>query len=110
MKTPKALKERIKQYSERLKKYPKLCKLYQNCCLSTVNTALDICDDGTVFVLTGDIPAMWLRDSAAQVTHYIPLSSDPEMGKIIEGVIRRQLMYIEIDSYANAFNKEPNSN
>jgi meiotically up-regulated gene 157 (Mug157) protein len=110
MKTPKALEERIKQYSERLKKYPKLCKLYQNCCLSTVNTALDICDDGSVFVLTGDIPAMWLRDSAAQVTHYIPLSSDPEMGGIIEGVIRRQLMYIEIDSYANAFNKEPNSN
>ena len=108
MKIPCALTQRIEYYSSRLKKYPKLCALYRNCCPNTVETALEECDDGTVFVLTGDIPAMWLRDSAAQITHYLPLAKDMEMGKIIEGVIRRQLAYIEIDPYANAFNKEAN--
>lgn len=108
MTTPNALNERIERYSTRLKDHPKLCRLYQNCAKSTIETALEVCDDGSIFVLTGDIPAMWLRDSAAQVTHYIPLCDDPEMARIVEGVIRRQLAYIEIDPYANAFNKEPN--
>ena len=108
METPIALKKRIEHYSARLAQYPKLCKLYQNGCQQTVNTALEPCEDGTMFVLTGDIPAMWLRDSTAQVTHYIPLSRDAEFASILEGVIKRQLMYIEIDPYANAFNKEPN--
>lgn len=106
---PKVLEDRIKYYENKLQGNEKLCKLYRNCCLSTIETALEQCDDGTFFVLTGDIPAMWLRDSAAQITHYLPLASDQEMAKIIEGVIRRQLMYIEIEPYANAFNKEPNS-
>lgn len=110
MKTPDILIKRIEKYSEKLEKYPKLKSLYKNCALNTVETVLEECDDGSVFVLTGDIPAMWLRDSAAQVTHYLPMSGDPEMGAIIEGVIRRQLMYVAIDPYANAFNKEPNSN
>ena len=108
METPIALKKRIEHYSARLAQYPKLCRLYQNGCQQTVNTALEPCEDGTMFVLTGDIPAMWLRDSTAQVTHYIPLSRDAEFASILEGVIKRQLMYIEIDPYANAFNKEPN--
>ena len=51
---------------------------------------------------------MWLRDSAAQVTHYISLAKDEQVAEVIEGVIRRQLMYIEIDPYANAFNEEAN--
>ena len=93
MKLPAALSERIAHYSEKLKGMPKLCKLYQNCCAHTLETAIVPCEDDTVFVLTGDIPAMWLRDSAAQVTHYIPLSRDGEMASIIEGVIKRQLMY-----------------
>ena len=109
MRIPEALSRRIEHYEKRLAGNPKLAALYRNCALSTVDTALEQCDDGTLFVLTGDIPAMWLRDSAAQVTHYIPLSQDPEVASIIEGVIRRQLKYIEIDPYANAFNKEPNS-
>lgn len=109
MKTPEILEKRIEHYSEKLKGNEKLCALYRNCALHTFDTALEMCDDGTVFVLTGDIPAMWLRDSAAQVTHYIPTVSDKGMASIIEGVIRRQLMYIEIDPYANAFNKEANS-
>lgn len=103
-----AVQQRIAHYAEKLKNHPKLQQLYRNCYANTLRTAVRPCADGTYFVLTGDIPAMWLRDSAAQVTHYIPLAKDPAVGAIIRGVIRRQLMYIEIDPYANAFNQEPN--
>ena len=108
MKIPRAIIRRAEYYENRIKSNPRLALLYRNCALSTANTALVPCDDGTYFVLTGDIPAMWLRDSAAQVTNYIPLAGDGEVAEIIEGVIRRQLKYIEIDPYANAFNKEAN--
>ena len=107
MKVPNTLQAHIDAYCAHLSD-EKLCRLYRRCALSTWETALRPQEDGTVFVLTGDIPAMWLRDSAAQVTHYLPLSADPEVGAVIEGVIRRQLMYIGIDPYTNAFNPEPN--
>ena len=104
------MKTRIESYQSRLEKYPKLKQMYKNCYEHTIKTALKKCDDGTCFVLTGDIPAMWLRDSTAQVTHYLPLAAkDKEVSKIIEGVIKKQFIYIKIDSYANAFNEYPNS-
>ena len=67
MTAPKALIDRIDAYAARLPD-EKLRRLYRRCALSTWETALRPREDGTVFVLTGDIPAMWLRDSAAQVT------------------------------------------
>jgi len=108
MRVPAVITERIESYSQKLSGNPKLQALYRNCFLSTWETALEKCADGTYFVLTGDIPAMWLRDSVAQVTHYIPLAENAEVAEVIEGVLKRQFMYIEIDPYANAFNKEAN--
>ena len=107
MTIPNALTARIDRYCARLTD-EKLRRLYRRCASSTWETALRPQEDGSVFVLTGDIPAMWLRDSAAQVTHYLPLSADPEVGAVIEGVLRRQLAYILIDPYTNAFNPTPN--
>ena len=49
-------------------------------------------------------------DSAAQITHYVPLSHDGEVSKIIEGPYGVQFMYIQIDPYANAFNRIPDRN
>lgn len=103
-----AIDNRVAAYARRLAAYPKLRTLYENCYPSTVNTAVEPLSDGTVFVVTGDIPAMWLRDSSAQVAHYTVLANDPEVGELLRGVLRRQFAYIKIDPYANAFNKEPN--
>ncbi len=108
MKIPNAIEERICEYSKKLAKYPKLQKMYANCYRHTAETALVKCEDESLFVLTGDIPAMWLRDSSAQVTHYLPLATNSEIAEIIEAVIKKQFKYIRIDPYANAFNEAPN--
>ena len=89
---------------------PALERLFRNCFYSTLETTTEVLPDGTAYVFTGDIPAMWLRDSSAQVQHYIPFSkTDSKLQQIIEGLVKRQIMYIQIDPYANAFNKEPNN-
>lgn len=50
---------------------------------------------------------MWLRDSAAQVRPFLILASeDEEIADMIEGLVRRQFTYIQLDPYANAFNEE----
>lgn len=111
MKIPESVYKRIDYYCEKLKEYPKLAQLYKNCYPNTLETTVKQTDDGSLFVLTGDIPAMWLRDSTAQVSHYIPLAKeDNEMREIIKEVIKTQFKYILIDPYANAFNEAPNSN
>ena len=109
MKIPKALQDRMNRYAEQLAHRPKLQKLYLNCCPNTLETTVTEQEDGSLFVLTGDIPAMWLRDSTAQVTHYLPLTAeDEEMRRIIKAVIAAQMKFICIDPYANAFNAAPN--
>ena len=109
MKTPIAITNHAKNISKRLaKSSEKLAKLYENCFVSTADTALKELEDGSLFVLTGDIPAMWLRDSSAQVNHYVQLADDPEVASLIKGVISKQLDFILMDPYANAFYKESN--
>jgi len=84
-------------------------RLFKNCFLSTLTTTVKPKDDGSVYVFTGDIPAMWLRDSSSQINPYVRLCNiDPDMAATVKGVIKRQFFYIGIDPYANAFNEEPN--
>lgn len=77
----------------------------------TLERTLHRLPDGTVFVITGDIPAMWLRDSTTQLRPYLRLvAADPNgpLAEVVAGVIRRQMILIGHDPYANAFNLEPN--
>lgn len=67
-------------------------------------------EDGSIFVITGDIPAMWLRDSSWQVRPLLASVNDQEVIKLIADVSRRQVEFVLIDPYANAFNPAPNGN
>jgi len=73
-----------------------------------LNRTVALQDDGTAFVITGDIPAMWLRDSTLQLTPFLHfLAADPGLADTVAAVSRRQLAYICRDPYANAFNATP---
>ncbi|MBO0441411.1 glycoside hydrolase family 125 protein [Candidatus Enterococcus ikei] len=77
---------------------------------NTLTTTVKRQADGTTFLLTGDIPAMWLRDSTAQVRPYLVIAKeDEELRDMICGLVQRQFFYITLDPYANAFNETPNS-
>lgn len=92
---------------------PKLAWMFANCFPNTLDTTVHFDKDGNdgrgdTFVYTGDIAAMWLRDSGAQVWPYIPYTvSDADLKKMIAGTILRQFQLICIDPYANAFNDGP---
>ena len=106
---PKAVQEVLAEAEEKLAHRPKLLQMFKNCFPNTLETTTKLLDDGTTFVITGDIPASWLRDSVEQVIHYVPLAkNDPDLQRIIGGLIKRHIQYIHVDPYANAFNESAN--
>jgi meiotically up-regulated gene 157 (Mug157) protein len=106
---PIAVQKLLDEAEIKLAHRPKLLRMFKQCYINTLETTTKRLSDGTTFVFTGDIPAMWLRDSSAQVRHYVPLASEDEVLQgMIEGLLRRQFFYIGIDPYANAFNEEAN--
>lgn len=81
-------------------------EVYDKCFRSTWETTLSMEEDNTTFIITGDIPAMWLRDSSMQVLPYFRMLSDEKVDKALYGLIQKQAEQILTDAYANAFNKE----
>lgn len=88
-----------------------LAWMFGNCFPNTLDTTVDFAMvDGRpdTYVITGDIDAMWQRDSSAQVWPYLPLMvQDPQLQQLIAGVINRQTRNTLLDPYANAFYKDP---
>ncbi len=103
----------VEQAIERVKsicKNRELAWMFENCFPNTLDTTVDFeMVDGRpdTYVITGDIDAMWLRDSTAQVWPYLPLmKDDPRLQQLIAGVINRHTRCIHKDPYANAFYKD----
>ncbi|MEZ5073125.1 MAG: glycoside hydrolase family 125 protein [Bacteroidales bacterium] len=103
-----AVEQTIAAVGSKLKD-PKLAWMFGNCFPNTLDTTVEF---GTrqgkpdTFVITGDIHAMWLRDSTAQVWPYLPLvTRDEKLRSLLAGVVHRQTACVLLDRYANAFNK-----
>ena len=109
-KQPESMLSHAERICRHLGKDTPLARLYKNAYLSTVCSVLDLCEDGTYFSVSGDIPGMWLRDSSTQMMHYLTVAKDPIVGEIFDGLLRRLLFYITVDPYANSFNPSENGN
>ncbi|MGB8965659.1 MAG: glycoside hydrolase family 125 protein [Candidatus Cybelea sp.] len=60
--------------------------------------------DGTAYIMTGDIPAEWLRDASAQARPYLYFAKDdPDVRALLRAIVARMAKYLRIDPYANAY-------
>lgn len=107
----KAIEKEIKRVKKLLKDNTRLAWMFENCFPNTLETTVHYRQkdgDDDTFVYTGDIAAMWQRDSGAQVWPYVRYANDdPELKKMLRGVILREFKNTNIDRYANAFNDGP---
>lgn len=106
---PKILLQKAQELEDRAReKLPGLAPLAKQCFLNTIETTVTQLEDGSYFVITGDIPAMWLRDSAAQLKPYVPYAKeDEDLQAILRSVIQKYTFYVRLDPYTNAFNSKP---
>ncbi|ALV21412.1 MULTISPECIES: glycoside hydrolase family 125 protein [Carnobacterium] len=107
---PQSIQILMNKVTEKSKENPRWAENFNASFSNTLLTTVKKQADGTTFLLTGDIPAMWLRDSTAQVRPYLLVAKeDKDISDMIAGVVEKQLQYVNLDPYANAFNEEANS-
>jgi len=108
--TSKAVEDEIVRVKKLLKN-PKLAWMFENCYPNTLDTTVHyrvVNGKDDTFVYTGDIHAMWLRDSSGQIYPYVKYANkDPKLKAMIKGVLYNYFKFIQIDPYANAFNDGP---
>ena len=110
MDIPKILLDKAVEIENILKeKCPEAAPFFKRCFLNTIETTVTQLEDESFFVITGDIPAMWLRDSAAQVKPYIRYANeDEDLKAILKSIIEKHAFYVCLDPYSNAFNAKAN--
>ncbi|MCU7694279.1 glycoside hydrolase family 125 protein [Haoranjiania flava] len=108
--TSRSVEDAIKTFSSKVKDR-ELAWLFGNCYPNTLDTTVYYSEKKGkpfTYVITGDIDAMWLRDSSAQVYPYLEfVRRDAPLKKLIAGVINKQTEFILKDPYANAFYNDP---
>ena len=108
--TSKAVEETISKVKKEMAD-EELAWMFENCFPNTLDTTVTYTEkDGfpSTYVITGDIDAMWLRDSSAQVWPYLQLANrDEDLKKLLKGVISKQVEFVLLDPYANAFFNDP---
>lgn len=92
--------------AERLQRRYAAGDTFRDCFASTWTTTLRGTPDDP-FVITGDIPAMWHRDTLGQLRPYLVAAGDPQVRRALGGVVRRMARAVLYDPYANAFNDGP---
>lgn len=106
-----AVDQAIQTFQARVKN-KELVWLFNNCFPNTLDTTVFYSVKNSkpeTYVITGDIDAMWLRDSSAQVFPYIRFANkDRPLQNLLKGVINKQVQFILLDPYANAFYDDPN--
>lgn len=106
----KAVDAAIAEFNSKVKNR-ELAWLFENCFPNTLDTTVFYTENNgkpDTYVITGDIDAMWLRDSSAQVWPYLQfVNQDAQLKKLVAGIINRQTQCIIKDAYANAFYNDP---
>lgn len=99
--------EKIINHIKKDIKDKELAWMFENCFPNTLDTTVNYYEKNNkpyTYVITGDIDAMWLRDSSAQVWPYLQFAKeDQKLDKMLQGVINKQVECVLLDPYANAF-------